>query len=286
MRKAFCSLLLLSCTGACFAQTPYIIAGKHVHYYNDLPDTVMSISKGSTTYPLDINGDNIIDYSLFVTAPGGLGAHFHYVEIQTLNGNQVAYSNTDSCFDVNNQLANTHRMAKPFFKNDTIDASETWSNTLYLSYDVFVLQTYSCANNPFNPTTLDTLFIGLRAFIGTDTIYGWVRVRKIFSDISGSTCTVFDLASTYVKTGYNEQFTLRPQVEVFPNPSAGIFTISTPFQETTLSVRNLLGEIIYTEPILSNTNHIDLSAYADGVYIVSLTTTGGTQHQKIVLRRD
>jgi hypothetical protein len=55
-----------------------------------------------------------------------------------------------------------------------------------------------------------------------------------------------------------------PSIQVYPNPSSGVFMISA---KTNIEVYNLVGELVLTE---NNATSIDLTAATKGMYFVKL----------------
>lgn len=82
-------------------------------------------------------------------------------------------------------------------------------------------------------------------------------------------------------------------VTLFPNPSAGQFTLQTrfdkPAQDVQLIVRNAVGQEVLRQSRATVQGQvalpIDLSACANGFYIVSLTANGETVSRKVLLSR-
>lgn len=71
-------------------------------------------------------------------------------------------------------------------------------------------------------------------------------------------------------------------VDIFPNPTKGVFTIAGVGIES-IAIYNTLGQIIRTEAVNDNgPQSIDLSEQPNGIYIVRITTSYGTLTKKIV----
>jgi PKD repeat protein len=90
---------------------------------------------------------------------------------------------------------------------------------------------------------------------------------------------------TILTTGINENS--RTFAEFKPNPSAdGIFMLNTGnLSKGTLTVYNILGEIIVTEEISEGKNIIDLSAEANGSYYVNIKTDKEMITKKIIVNK-
>jgi hypothetical protein len=74
-------------------------------------------------------------------------------------------------------------------------------------------------------------------------------------------------------------------VSVYPNPTNGIFNVSYD-KANTIQVINELGEVIVTETIQTKTagnKAIDLSNYANGVYVIVVNNDEGSVKNKVTL---
>ncbi len=77
------------------------------------------------------------------------------------------------------------------------------------------------------------------------------------------------------------------KVKIFPNPSNGELKIQTSsiIPDGQLKIVNLSGELIFTQNLSGKfSTTIDLSSLSKGLYFISLTTSGGIIHQKILVR--
>lgn len=124
----------------------------------------------------------------------------------------------------------------------------------------------------------------LVANIGADS-YQWVDCNNGNAPISGATdsnyevtangsyavaftegnCTVISDCITISTIGLEEE-TLVENIQVYPNPSDGVFTVTSSIHQT-LSVLNAVGgEVVTFEVWSGEPSTIDLSAFASGVY--------------------
>lgn len=76
-------------------------------------------------------------------------------------------------------------------------------------------------------------------------------------------------------------------LQVFPNPSTGVFTVSLAnTADGIVEVFDVLGKKVETVNLVAGTDtySIDLSGYAKGIYVVNVTAAGVKQSRKIVLQ--
>jgi hypothetical protein len=103
-------------------------------------------------------------------------------------------------------------------------------------------------------------------------------------------CTSIASVEVFMNVTSVEESVLLNNVRVFPNPNEGMFTINFKSTDVTESFRvdvvNSIGQIVYTERVTNfNGNYsqqLDLSAEADGVYIINIFTDNGTFQQQLV----
>lgn len=70
---------------------------------------------------------------------------------------------------------------------------------------------------------------------------------------------------------------------VRPNFSTGIFEISNPDNESyTYTVTDMTGMVIKNQKTISNDRTVDLTAYANGIYIISFDVAGTVYRKKII----
>jgi len=83
---------------------------------------------------------------------------------------------------------------------------------------------------------------------------------------------------------------LSNSLEVYPNPSTGIFNliISNPYTGTAdVNVYDMQGQKLFTQQnsvnISSNKFTIDLSGFSKGVYLLNVTINGSRLSKKLIL---
>jgi blue copper oxidase len=125
-----------------------------------------------------------------------------------------------------------------------------------------------------------------------------VRFITVFKDFSGTTPYMFHCHNLmHEDGGMMGQFTVTSDlginethaisdVSVFPNPSNGILTIQN-YGSAHLNVRitNSMGqELIQVEELSNLNNSIDLSGFANGTYLVSITDGINKQTKKVIIQ--
>jgi hypothetical protein len=82
----------------------------------------------------------------------------------------------------------------------------------------------------------------------------------------------------------NDYTTDNKNVKVFPNPSDGQINISSTIPFTHVSLRNMLGQEVYTMAVSAQTYHIQTNDLAPGLYILQLKTEQGLINKKISIK--
>ncbi len=87
----------------------------------------------------------------------------------------------------------------------------------------------------------------------------------------------------------NPEFSIKPEVTIYPNPTNGIFNMEFKNDVNSIRVINILGKVVYFEKVAANstetTKRIDLSNLVNGLYIVSVSNDNGTSNYKVVLNK-
>lgn len=108
----------------------------------------------------------------------------------------------------------------------------------------------------------------------------------VVTDANGCTGTSLTPITVIICTGVAES-KHEDDVMIYPNPSSGIFTISTSAKNYEIEIANVLGEKVYSTQLPQSTQStqltINLSDKPDGVYFLQLKTEQGIATKKIVI---
>ena len=74
---------------------------------------------------------------------------------------------------------------------------------------------------------------------------------------------------------------------VYPNPAATEVTIDLHdgYQGATVSLRDVLGQVLTTRAASGAQMTLDLSSYTDGIYFVEVSQGGASATRKLVISR-
>jgi hypothetical protein len=88
-------------------------------------------------------------------------------------------------------------------------------------------------------------------------------------------------------TGVNEIVNEKNNINVYPNPSDGAFTIRQPADGTlqpSIYIYNNLGKLVYKkEKVTQGSEQIDLSAYSKGIYFIKMQDGEKSYSKKMIL---
>ena len=117
-------------------------------------------------------------------------------------------------------------------------------------------------------------------YIGNSAVNGVIRPAWTTND-SLFTCL---LSQQNINLWLGTQdFNVQSALNIFPNPSQGIFYLSSS-EAGTISVLNSLGEAVMSKTFPAEQTTLDLTALPAGLYLVALDTKKGTAVQKIIKR--
>lgn len=84
-------------------------------------------------------------------------------------------------------------------------------------------------------------------------------------------------------SGINEN-NFSSQINIYPNPTTGIFTITSTEKISSIKITNIIGEEIYSGKVNSEKEEINLSNQSKGFYFIKLISKRGITTQKIILQ--
>ena len=253
------------------SRAQFIIAGQYTpNDYYELKDTIFYEGYGSSVnYPIDVNGDGVIDCIIGIKLYMGPHHWIYNYNILPQNSAQIAWSAVDSCSDTT-PIDTVLNLARNFPMNDSINQTAVWKNSeLVLIYSNTAWFIPPCGGAEFNYS--DTGFVGIRIFTGKDTTYGWIRITWYNAVLPA--LEVIDYAAYSPPTEWPENLT------VYPNPSTGVFKFGssrlTP--QTSVKVYDMLGQMVYYSQLSINNGaySINLSGKAVGIYFYKVISGTG-----------
>ncbi len=174
------------------------------------------------------------------------------------------------------------------------------------TYTVVATSTGGCASDPSNSTDVTENPIPAEPVItqGTDTLYasgtGDFQWNLFGSPINGATdafietaisgdytvtvtvngCSSTSAIYTYIATGVDVLD--QSAVQVFPNPSAGAFTIQLTKGGAQYAVTDMTGKLVQQGLLNGVQNTLDLGTYGTGMYILRITQDGASRSVRLM----
>lgn len=89
-----------------------------------------------------------------------------------------------------------------------------------------------------------------------------------------------------ITTGISQNHLVETKIEIYPNPSSGVFTIQmNQFENVQLKIYNILGECIHQQICTFAYQQMNLTDQPNGIYFINIHTTQGILSKKIILNR-
>lgn len=148
-------------------------------------------------------------------------------------------------------------------------------------------QTYTALSNLVlqNPIPTDTLYQYATALITPATSGTYYIGFHAYAAAGTSSIRLDNINIAVSPVGMNEVSNTE-MIEIYPNPSSGIFNIKSNEIFATVSVLNVLGEEVYSNSqILKGNNIIDLSTLTAGSYFVKVSNGNKTSVRRIVVNK-
>lgn len=261
------------------------IYGPDDYYYDFEPDICLEPVypdpwPQSEIFPLDINNDGTIDIS-FQTEYSEANFYHHRTWVDLGYHCEIAVS-TDTCkvdttswpdlcqgaTDIVNQVA------KVFQIGENIAESDNW---IYKDEYTWISYHFNGVCNPHCSHIITPAIIGVRIFVDTDTLYGWVKLK----DVESWRFTIDKYACNTTTMGIQE---MESTVHIYPNPAGEILNISTPWfsKEATISIYDLSGQEVFNKIISGMDNQIDISNFHTGMYILKYSYQDKLLMQKVL----
>lgn len=121
-----------------------------------------------------------------------------------------------------------------------------------------------------------------------NTGYSFTKGAAINSTIPTSDSVLNAMTLVWTPTALSLDNVYKTKVSIFPNPSHGIIdVIYNDIPVSNIAVVNVLGQVVKSvkiEPAKSKTREsIDLSGYANGIYIINVATNETSSSYKVIL---
>jgi hypothetical protein len=144
-----------------------------------------------------------------------------------------------------------------------------------LNQGTFTVTAQNASNFAWMDCATNTLIPGETNATFTPTISG--SYAAVVSNACGSDTTTCEPIEV---NGLSDA--VLPIINVYPNPSSGIFNVFSEMEITFLEILDLKGAVVYNSKPNDNLATIDLRFQADGIYVLKLRTPQNTSYFRIV----
>jgi hypothetical protein len=144
-----------------------------------------------------------------------------------------------------------------------------------LNQGSFTVTAQNASNFAWIDCATNTLIPGETSATFTPTISG--SYAAVVSNACGSDTTTCEPIEV---NGLSDA--VLPIINVYPNPSSGIFNVFSEMEITFLEILDLKGAVVYNSKPNDNLATIDLRFQADGIYVLKLRTPQNTSYFRIV----
>jgi hypothetical protein len=152
--------------------------------------------------------------------------------------------------------------------------SAVTNNTLLCTGETATLTVSGSATTYTWSTTENTMNIAVSPTITTTyTVYG--------KNANGCVNTTTIMQNVSLCSGVNQITAANNELMCYPNPSNGTFNVNTSTL-TKVTILNVLGKVIYSESLEAGTHQINLSAYANGLYLVKASVNGNVSTTRLI----
>jgi hypothetical protein len=250
------SITLITLSGRVGAQQCTSAGDRSLAYYHDIvPDTTLTAttSNGTWIYPLDINGDGIVDFEVtFMRQLTGWHSEA-YQYIQALGDNRVLANTTDVL------------MLDSLSFGEQICETGEWRTTAHFHH--FDSWSGGGIDTGWPDSGMDK-YVGLKLVSGGHVAYGWVKVFYAYSiRVEEYSCGAFPVPD--------------PPIGIYPNPTNDHIFIYSGEKSNRVQLYNNQGQLVLERT--GDIRFLDLYNFAAGTYIIKIETASGVTAERIVL---
>ena len=147
------------------------------------------------------------------------------------------------------------------------------------------LQTHPTSTSNFVPQSSDqwrTEYVDLTSYANNDVIVKFVCHNRSGNNLYLDNIWVYEGAEPIIT---NIENPILETLSIYPNPTKSSITIDigkNEIENSTLSIFDLLGKIVYQKQVLKKSNPINLEEFSNGIYIVKFSNNNGVITKKII----
>ncbi len=236
--------------------TSYSITGTDANGCISATGVVSTVSVNAVP-TITVNSGAVCPFSIFNMTPGGAVTYTYS------NGSSFTFPLTNESYTVTGTDANGCANLVGAVSSVTVNALPTLSIT--------TTNTLLCAGQGATLTVSGALMYAWSTSETTSTLSVSPSVQTSYTvdgtDGNGCVNTTTFTQDVSTCTGVNQLASIGAELSVYPNPSNGIFTIQVS-STYKVSIYDALGKVVYSEQLVEGRHLINLSNYANGLYVM------------------
>jgi hypothetical protein len=257
--------------------TPVLSAGTYT-YYAEASTCTISATRTAITVTVNslptisVNSGSICSGNSFTINPTGVSTY------SISGGSAIVSPTTNASYNITGTSAqgcvSSNTAVSSVAVNSLPTITAITNNTLLCIGETTSLTASGASTYLWNTSATTSVI----AISPTVTINYTVTGTDANGCINSSTIT----QSVSLCTGISATQSIDASLNVFPNPSNGLFTITGIEQNANISIYNTLGVLIKTLQTEKINTEIDLSDYSNGIYFIKLKNNNGEAIHKLI----
>lgn len=204
-----------------------------------------------------------IDGSNFGPTIGTLNQGTHTLIVSDYNAGTFGCASDPFVFTINS-------VAPTGTSPQSLPTTDTLADIVVTGTGIIWYASASDAANAINPLPMSTVLVDNTTYYATQTIGG-----------CASTASLAVLIDTFLST---DEFNLNA-FAYYPNPVEGILKLAYPEKLTNVIIYNVVGKQVFTKPLNSDREEIDMSGFADGIYFLKVFSGDVSKTVKVIKKQ-
>ena len=161
-----------------------------------------------------------------------------------------------------------YELLQPCFLEVYYGSSQSTSdmNNLIIQNNIPNDTSYQYVSTFFTPQNNGVYYLGFHAF-----------------ESSGTSSLRLDNINLSVSPANIQELNDADAINIFPNPTSGNFTLSSPFESAEVEIRSMLGELLEMRKVKKGYSNFNLNKFEEGTYFISVNYDSKIITKKIVL---
>jgi hypothetical protein len=225
-----------------------------------------------------------------ISAPNGVSVNNSIIDSNTVVGiDVIKTSNLTNCQFKNNLLAiNDHNNAGMYstITKCTIENNTTGIQLSVSGESIFCNKICNNTSYDLKYTGTNNVLVANNYWCTTDSIATQAVIYDGHNNVSYGLVNFMPLDTNqcYLTSGISDNKPQTLSFNVFPNPTSNDLTIELPTttSKAEIKIYTLLGDLAYSSTVRTKKTEIDVSAFANGIYIIQIEAGNILSRQKFI----